>query len=354
MAAVSPPLVPRLHLPLQKPYKLERDSVWAAATHPQQFCAGSPCLSLNTNRDSRAGAAQRGGQSPPHPEGPQTYPQRTEPAPWGCLLLSPKSWPIPLLLTPCFPRWGRSEASSGSAAAWWLGAVLSLEVHLPQAGREPCCPWIIRCGGSGSPFPAGVLRGVTAGCLYKPTGTSPASDTSLPAAPGCNPPRSSDVTGGGRVQPPPSPFGDSKCLILRGSQTNKCNFSHFGAWPAAPLGALPTAAPRSLPPSRVRLCRQTSHLCQIFHPKMSLFPPCRMTRRRRSYGAQLTVLTHQVPLPGRAMLSAALGTVPHTVPQQRPVPSSHASIPVVPEAFVDALQAFQGRWVREEKQTPCA
>lgn len=283
------------------------------------------------------------GRAPPTPRGHKRTPSGQSLLPGAACSSPPKAGPSLYFSPRVFP--GEDGLRPAQAALQRGGFVLCYpwKCTFPSLAASPATRGLSAAGGRDRPSLGGGLRGVTAGCLYKPTGTSPASDTSLPAAPGCNPPCSSDVTGGGRVQPPPSPFSDSKCLILRGSQTNKCNFSHFGAWPAAPLGALPTAAPHLLPPSRVRLCRQTSHLSQIFHLKMSLLLPRRMTRRRRSYGAQLTVLTRQVPLPGRAMLSAAVGAAPHAVPQHLPVPGSHASMPVVPEAFVDALQTFQGR-----------
>ena len=64
--------------------KLLQHSVgsWAAVSRSQPFCSRSPCLILNRNGGSRAGAAQSGKESPS--EGPQAYPQkRTEPPPWG-------------------------------------------------------------------------------------------------------------------------------------------------------------------------------------------------------------------------------------------------------------------------------
>lgn len=107
----------------------------------------------------------------------------------------------------------------------------------------------------------------------EPTATSPAAETSLRTNSGCNPPISSDFVGLSnplRVQSPLSPQCDSKYLILRGSQPKNNVFCLLGAWPTAPLQILFTAAvaPHSLSLCSAGLCRQASHLCHIFHPKI--------------------------------------------------------------------------------------
>lgn len=113
--------------------KLQQHSAgaWAAASRSQPFCSESPCLSLNRNGGSSARAPQRGRQS--HPQGAVNVPP-AQPPPWGHLLLSPKSWPIPPRLTLFFPQWGWSEASSDSAAARWFCTVLTPELYLSRAG----------------------------------------------------------------------------------------------------------------------------------------------------------------------------------------------------------------------------
>lgn len=105
------------------------------------------------------------------------------------------------------------------------------------------------------------------------TATSPAAETSLSTKSRCNPPTSSDFAGLSnplRVQSPLSPQCDSKYLILRGSQSKTNVFCLLSAWPTAPLKLLSTAAvvAHSLSLCRAGLCRQASHLCHIFHPKI--------------------------------------------------------------------------------------
>lgn len=157
----------------------------------------------------------------------------------------------------------------------------------------------------------------------KPTGTSPPSDTSLLITSGYNPPPSSDVTGGGSVQPPPSPYGATKCPILRGSQTKKAYFACSGAGPAAPLGVLFAAAaiPRSLSLSRVGLCRQTSHPCQIFHSKTpdGPFPVTQNSQEKlkqsttSSSWCSSASCAARFLISGTVMFSAAVGAAPHIV-----------------------------------------